>query len=474
MLSSLLSLVMSMVLTRVLSKPDLAAYNQTNMVFTTVYPFLQLGIPSGIYYILTRNPGRERAIINEAMLCVTGSCAVFAAFLIFGGNEFLARMFKNEQVSGYLLWLIPTSLFSLVFSIAVPALVFKDRVSFNARLNVISSIIRMSLTIAAMIVFRTVLQTLQVSAVTQIAVGVVAAYLVYKYVIPDDDGHILWSSVKRLLKVSVPLGVAAMIVTLNSYLDKWIVSFMCSPEEYAVFSTGAHEVPLITAITNSVMTVILVDLTAACKDENYPQALGIIRSAAEKTSMLLMPIMLMCFALAEPLIRFLFTAEYSQAVYVFMVYLLYMPYWTIYYGPIMTAMGKPKAVLYCALAGMVCNAAISVFFVRAMGSIGASVATILTIYIVNLPLNFHVICKELKIKWTELLPLKHYGICVLLSIPGAAACYAAIMPLKNAGSFWQLAVGGMVFALITVPIFVKHFNLPWRDIINKIKAKFTH
>lgn len=474
MFNSVLSLLMSMALARVLTKGDLAAYQQTSMVLTTVFPFLQMGIPQGIYYVLSRNKGRERAVINEAMLCVTLASGLFAAFLLFGGNRLLAGWFRNEEISVYLLYIIPSLTFQLLTSVAGTVMVFMDRVSFSARFQVTTSLFRIALTILAILLLRTVLRTLQVNASLQVITGLAAVLLVYMYMVPKDDGKMRLDSIANLLRVSIPLGVAGMIITLNSFLDKWVISFMCTPEEYAVFTAGAHEVPFITAITNSVMTVIIVSLTEAFRDGDRPKALGIIRGAATKTSLLLMPIMMLCLALAKPLVCFIFTDQYIGAVSIFIVYLLYMPYWTIYYGPIMTAMGKPNAVLYCALTGLVCNGAISVFCVKLFGPIGASIATIATIYLINLPLNFHVICKELRVKWTKLLPLRHYLVCILLSVPGAAAGYGTSLLLGNMGYFWQLAFGGTVFAAVTIPVFVKHFRLPWKALINKYFGRLFH
>lgn len=471
MCNSLLSMVMSMVLARVLTKDDLAAYQQTNLVMVTVLPLLNLGIPSGIYYVLSRNKGRERAVVNEAILCITASSLVFTLFLLLGGNRLLAGYFHNDDISRYLLYLIPTCLALLVYYVSTSVFVYKERVSFNARYNITTSIIRMTLTILTMLIFRTVLRTLQVNAAIQVVLAIFLFTLLYRYIVPRDDGKIRLQSIRMMLKVAIPLGVAAMISSINSYLDKWIVSFMCSPSEYAVFTAGAHEVPFITAVTNSVMTVILVELTDACRDREYERAVRTINGAAKKTSMLLMPIMMACAALAGPLIQFIFTSQYSEAIPIFMVYLLYMPYWTIYYGPILTAMGKSRTVLYCALAGLICNGLLSVQFVRMFGPIGASIATIATIYLVNLPMNLYVICRDLHVSWTRILPVGHYLYCILLALPGASAAGSVSWLLRDTGAFFQLALGGAVFALVTAPIYVRAFRLPWQEILGRIRDR---
>lgn len=466
-----LTMIMSMILARVLSKTEMAAYNQANLVLITVFPFLQMGLQSGIYYVISRNDTRQRAVFNEALLCIIISNLLFALFLLLGGNKIIASLFHNSSISVYLSWIIPICFFQMLISIEVPVLVYRNRVSFNAKFNIWSNIVKAIILIVVLITFRTVLPVFKANSIIHALIAILVLFLIYKYVIPADDCRIKWNSIKSLITVSLPLGMASMVITLNSYLDKWIISVMCTPEEYAVFSVGAHEVPFITAITNSVMTVIIVSLTEACRDEQFDQAQKIINNAAEKTTMFLMPLMLVCLSLSKPLIGFVFSEKYLEAVGIFIVYLLYFPYWSIYYGPIMTAMGKPKAVLYIALAGLACNAFLSVFMVKIMGSIGASVATILTIYLVNLPLNLGIISKGIHVKWTKLLPYKHYGVCILLSTPGALAAWLVSLLLNKVAYFWQLAAGGIVFVIITVPIYVWHFKLPWRDLLNNILRK---
>lgn len=471
MFGSLLSLVLSMIMARVLSKTELAAYNQTFMVLTTLSPFLLLGIPSGIYYVLTRNEGRTRAVVHEAVLCVLGSCTVFALFLLLGGSSFLGRAFQNGQLRGYLYWLIPCAVFSVLFSVAMTVYVYYDRVSLSAKLNVINTIFTAVCVIVAVLLCGTAFSGIAAHVAATVLVGAAAIVLLFCYIVPADDGRIRGDSIRQLLKISVPLGLASMVGTLDSYLDKWIVSAMLSPETYAVFANGAHEIPFIGAITGAITTVILVDMTRACKDGDYAQALQLFRGAAEKTSMILLPIMMLLLVLSEPLIAFLYTDAYLGAVNVFRVYVLFLPMRTVFYGSIMTALGKAHAVLTRAVAALAANAVCSVLFVHLFGAIGASLATILAAYCVNLPINFYVICKTLHIPWTQLLPLKHYGMCLLLSLPGTLLCWLCSYLLRDFGAFWRLAAGGCAFAAVTVPIFIRYFHLPWRELLRKLKGK---
>lgn len=105
-----------------------------------------------------------------------------------------------------------------------------------------------------------------------------------------------WSSMKALLAVSVPLGVSSMVGTISTNLDKLIISSMLTPAIYAVYTQGARELPRIGTITGAINTVMIVDLTKAAKDRDYETAVALFHKTAERTSMLLMPIMVFCFA----------------------------------------------------------------------------------------------------------------------------------------------------------------------------------
>lgn len=126
-----------------------------------------------------------------------------------------------------------------------------------------------------------------------------STFLVFRYVLPksdEQDNRMQRSIVKEPLAVSVPLGVSSMVGTLFTTLDKLIISSMLTPAIYAVYTQGARELPLFGTITGAINTVMIVDLTKAAKDRDYETAIALFRKTAERISMLLMSIMVFCFA----------------------------------------------------------------------------------------------------------------------------------------------------------------------------------
>ena len=52
-------------------------------------------------------------------------------------------------------------------------------------------------------------------------------------------------SMWKMAKFSIPLGLASVFGTLSIQLAGIIVSFLTTPDEYAVYANGAKEVPFI-------------------------------------------------------------------------------------------------------------------------------------------------------------------------------------------------------------------------------------
>ena len=71
-LSGAVNLVIAVVLARLLSKLDYAAYRQTLVVYTTTSPFVVLGFQYALYYFLPQEDRRRRGVLVENLLLLTG------------------------------------------------------------------------------------------------------------------------------------------------------------------------------------------------------------------------------------------------------------------------------------------------------------------------------------------------------------------------------------------------------------------
>ena len=464
MVNTLLSMLLSMVAVRLLTKTEIAVNSQTFLAYSTFAPFLTLGINSGIYYYLSQNEHRKRAAVNECMMLVSASSLLFALFICFGGNNMLATMFKNPGIAQTLYYMVPYTLLVTPASILSYVFIYENRLRFNAVYSTVQTFATLVVVMLAMLWFHTG-QSMVISRVLISCVfALVTAYLAYS-ILPTGTGRPKWNTMRQLLTISLPLGISSIMGSMFTDLDKWIISAMLTPEIYAVYTQGARELPLISTITGSINTVLIVDLTKSVQERNYQEAVQLFRRVAEKTSMLLMPIMVFCFAAAKPIISFLYTGAYLAAAPIFQIYLLYMPIRVVYYDPFLIALGKSRFVMWKTAVGLFVNAVFSIIFVYTFHAEGAALATILSVYCFNVPLNLYVISKETGIVWTKLLPFREVFECAVYSIPGALlAVFAAKILPSGMTSIVVLIVEFLLFCVVTVPVFAWRFRIDVRKI----------
>ncbi|NLL35522.1 MAG: oligosaccharide flippase family protein [Clostridiales bacterium] len=459
--NTLLSLLLSMVAARVLTKTELAINSQAFLIYSTFASLLTLGIPSGIYYYLVHNEHRKRAVVNESILLTLGTSLMFSLFILCGGNQVLANAFHNPQIAELLYWLIPYALFMVPMNVISCVFVYENRIRFNAVFSATQTFVILAVVIVSMLIFRTG-ESMIVSRVIVSIAFVVVAGIVLNHILPkEESSKVNLSSIKSLFYISIPLGLADIVATLDRSLDKWIVSIMLSPERYAVFMQGARELPLIGTITGAISTVMLVDITRAAKDDDFTTAVALFRKIAEKTSLILLPVMIFLFVTASPFIRFLYTEAYADAIPIFQIYLLYLPIRTVVYGPLLIALGKSKYILVRSIIGLCLNALLSILAVYLLGAAGAALATILVLYLFNLPSNLYVISKATGIKWTKLLPFRRIGLSILLTIPGAALCIVArVLFTASLAPLNALIIEATLFAASTGALLTWKFQLP--------------
>lgn len=129
------------------------------------------------------------------------------------------------------------------------------------------------------------------------------------------------------------------------------------------------------------------------------------------------------------------------------------------------------------------NLILSVLLVWWIGTIGATIATVITLYTVSVPYNLIVIARETGVKWISILPLKHFGKCLLLTIPPAAASFVALYLVAEWPVLPKLIVVSIIYVVIIIPLLYLVFKEDMQAFLKKIfsvilkaarKTKYKH
>jgi O-antigen/teichoic acid export membrane protein len=416
-LTTLVALVSGMVMARVLTQTELATYRQTLLAYQIAIPLLSLGMTQGIYYFLPTEKTRMRGVVVDALIMMVVMGSLYAVFIALGGNHLLAKRFSNPAIVDTLVYLIPLPLVMLPAGLLSSVLVVQNQVNRLAVYNVLSNLALGCAVVIACLYWKRPEYMVITKVGLSILVGLVALFLITKS-LPKDEWKPKWKNMKKMVAFSIPLVIATTLGSISLELDKVIVSSMCSPEEFAIYYNGAIKLPLIGIMTGSIAAVIQPDLRRMVSAGNNRGAIELFRQAAEKSAVILIPVMIFLMISADSFIITLFSKKYAESVFPFRLYLLMLPARIVYFGPFLIALGLNKLILYRSIAGLTTNLILSILFVNLWGYNGAILATIVTLYTMGCAWFIIAISRVTECCWQEIIPLKKISsifLCSLLS-----------------------------------------------------------
>ncbi|MCD8480518.1 MAG: oligosaccharide flippase family protein [Candidatus Cloacimonetes bacterium] len=235
---------------------------------------------------------------------------------------------------------------------------------------------------------------------------VISAALQWLYALWCLKGlHNVWAlsnfdGFKEQLAYTIPLGLSLLVGVLSVQLDKLMISGFFNPEQFAVFSLGAMELPLIGILINSVNAILLPNLSAMDK-----QSMSEVYSASvRKNAIIVFPLAVVFFIFAGEFITFIYGSIYSESALYFRIYLLLLPLRVATYGIIFQACGKTRLVMYDAIIMLLLNTVLNYILIKAYGMQGAAWATVIVSWLI-LGVYLWQIKYPLGLKLSSLFPL---------------------------------------------------------------------
>ena len=447
--------VFGMVVARVLSMHDLATYRQTMLAYNFAMPILTLGIPSAMYYFLSGAKERQRGIIIDNMALLLFMASIFTAFLLFGGTDLLAKRFSNPDLQHTLRWFVFYPLLTFPSMSLTAVLIINERVNLSVVLNFV---LNFALTIALLIsciVTKSYVWPLYMkivfAGITTVAMSIAAFSIVKEGFDWPRIGN-MW----KILKLAAPLGFAGMLGTISMQLANIIVSSMCSPEEFAVYSNGAQEIPFIGMVTSEIATVILADMAVLCRHGKKNEALELLRKAAVSSAVILFPLTVFFAVYAKDFIIFMFSEKYRDSCWPFLVFLFHMPVRIIVYQSAYVALGKTVAVFGRTLVSLLISVPVVWLFVKWFGPVGAAVGSTIVLYVWNVPYNLVYLSRQFSCSVSYFFPWRQLGLIAAVSVISASVTYCAMLWIRSSMPFFRLSIGAAVFGTAYIALGIRY------------------
>lgn len=474
-------MIMAMLLARFRTKVEMGTYNSILMVINLFTSLLMLGLPKSLNFFLARAESDEEKrkflsvyyTFNTILSIIVGAALCASVHLI-------EMYFENDTIRYFLYFLAVFPWTRIVMSSIENLLIVYRKTKWLILFRVSNSV----LLVLAIIVVRALGMSFTEYMAVYLAIEALYALAVYFManrvsggIYPSLDLKLL----KTILSFSVPLGLSAVVGTLNIELDKLLIGALMSPEDLAIYSNAARELP-VTMISSAFTAVLLPQFTRLLKNGRKEEAIGLWGVSNRLTFIVISIIAFGCFTFAPEVMTILYSKEYADGAWVFRVYSLILLLRTTYYGIILNSKGKSKFIFWCSIISLGLNAVMNVIFYFIFSSFGQAfvspaVATFFSTLIMAL---FQLIAtsREVKIPFSKILPWARLGFITLINVAFSLFFYAAayllpidrffngieFLKLSGSGECFEALILGAVWAVAYFALMLKPIKKLWRQL----------
>lgn len=429
-------------LARLITPAELGSYRQLFLIYSTFSTLLLLGIPQSLLYFLPKSASAEaqKQIISRT-LNIVSLLALLFALAIFALRGFIAVHFNNPDLKPLL----------LIYAI-YPLFIFITQLFSSIMLGLKQPMQAAKFTLFALVTdFVLIMGVAYFTRDLGLIVWAVIASAFLQWLYARTKlwkfncklSPVLFTGFRAQLAYSVPLGLSSIVGVLGVQLDKFMISGFFGPDQFAVFSIGAMELPLIGILAYSVNSILLPHLSS-----RDPKLMGELYSGAvRKNALIVFPLAALFYMFAEPIMVFLYGAIYADAAVYFKIYLLILPLRIATYGIIFQAFGKTKVIMLNALFMLILNIVMNYFFIKAMGMKGAAYATVLVTWL-SVGLYLFMMKRILKLHLRDYFPIVKVLRTALTTFIAAMICLPVIH--ITSVSILNMAIGGLLFTILYI------------------------
>lgn len=330
-----LAIGVPLLLARRLDQTEFGLYKQVFLVIATANALLTFSFGMSAYYFLPREREKRGAVVLNIFIfnAVVGLAA--AAVLFFFPNS-LVRLFGDAMMAqfapslGLAIWLWIFSTFLETLAIA------NNEARLAMVFIVFSQLSKAAFFLAAAILFGTV-SSLIWAAVLQASLQTVILFVYAKRRFPELLRIFDFALLKLQFAYTLPFGLAGWLNTGQTDAHNYFVSRRFTPADFAVYSVGCLELPLVGILAESVSSVLIPLMSRLSASEDKREIVETSARVARKLALVYFPLYAFLLVTADAFITTLFTANYAASVPIYRINLTLLPFAVLVLDPITRA-----------------------------------------------------------------------------------------------------------------------------------------
>jgi O-antigen/teichoic acid export membrane protein len=419
-------LLASIVMVRYLTQYEYGTYRQIMLLAVLLPTCIALGLPQSLSYFIPRAAStREKKQLALQMFFCLSVLGAVAAVVVYALQDHLSRRFSNPDLislslifSLYMLFIVPNKC-------AQAALLSLGRINLATSLDVTTDACNFLFVVVPLVLgygLRAVLLSLLVFyALKFVLVLIILLSLEGGFPKLFDRGIL-----KAQVLYSLPLWLSFLVGATRAYVDKFLVVFLYRPEDFAIYSRGAFELPLVGLVPFALSSLLAPRFAESFSRGAVAEVIALWQEMARNVSQLFFPLFIFCFIFAEPIITLLFTSQYSGGAEIFRIYLCLLPLRIVSYKTILIATGATKPILSAAVIGFVASVVLGIGFQAMLGLPGPAIGNVIGEGLGFAYMLWH--SKQvLHVSWSALIPTQRLA----QPLWGAALVGMVILPLQS-------------------------------------------
>lgn len=461
-ITTAISFVSSMLLSRFRTLTEYGTYSQLLMAINLVCSLLMLGLPNCVNYFLSKADGEEE---RDKFLSVYYTISTLLSFtvglVLVLSIPLLEEFFKNELIKyfWYFLAFYPWS--KIIMASAENLLIVFNRTNTLLIYKVLNSVLLLGDIFFVQILNGNFMHYMISFLVTE------SLFTIWTYVIAKQNSTNFKISfnkkiIKTIFAFSIPIGFASMIGTINVELDKLIITMFFSTEDLAIFANASKELP-VAIIATSLTAILMPQIVRLLQKDDKVEAVNIWNSATSISFAIISVLAMGFFVYAPEVITILYSEKYTPGISVFRVYCLVLLLRCTYFGMMLNATGNTKFILFSSIGTLVLNTCLNFILYYLFGFIGPAIATFMATLCMQL-VQLGYTSKKTNIKFSKIFPWEDCAIYMFINIILGVIFYFIknyICNVLNINSIIVAIFLGCVWALLFMMINFKKLKRRW-------------
>jgi len=369
-------LAASVILTRFLSRAEYGNYEQVWLVYNSFLPLIGYGLASSVYFHSARE---DKRLVYSSAGILTAFVGIVSGIFLAILAPVIAELLNAQALTTYI------RIFAVYAVVSSPSLIFESVFITEHRVGLllVGNILMSALLAMVIFVSAVFYHSLTLIFMAIGFVGIVKSLYLFIYLFRQRK--IAYSGLSPVMKAqlfyAVPIIVSSITGTLSRQVDRYLVTLFYSPDQFAIYTIGAKEIPMIAVITGSASEVLFPVFSELGSNEMVKKFVEIWKNSISKTAVFLLPMMAFLFFATKDFMEFFFGEKYIPSAGIFRILLMLVPLRLAFYSSAMLSLGKQKLFMYSSIAELFLSGGISYVLIQAFGIEGAAVGKVLATYI---------------------------------------------------------------------------------------------